>query len=257
VKERERRLKFGLVNPEPPRVPGSVAIGFPVGGSWAPPFGQSLLQIEAYELGKPPDRRLLRHIFQKKGLYIADNRQDIASRFLAMEIPWLLQIDTDIEFPPTLIETMLSLAGEDRKVLAASVPLEPYPTCAFRLTGPGLWESVPVGPVPREVDGIATAVALIHRDVFLRIAERHGRTWFHHIYLPNSPEGTPLVDFEYLSQGEDLAFSVRAAEAGFKIWCAYVPGIRHHKTVGLSHDDERAKALAAQDEGVGEIVAEG
>jgi hypothetical protein len=252
---REERLKFGIA--KPPRASGEVALGYPVGGSVTAPFQQSMLQLMAYELGKPPELRLLRTVFQKKGLYIADNRQDIATRFLSLGIPWLLQIDTDIEFPPTIIETLLGLAGENRKILAASVPLEPYPTCAFRLTGPGLWESVPIGPEPREVDGIATAVVLIHRDVFLRIAERHGRTWFHHIYLPNSPERTPLVDFEYLSQGEDLAFSVRAAEAGFKAWCAYVPGLRHYKTVGLSHDDERAKALAAQDDGMGAIVAEG
>jgi len=52
-----------------------------------------------------------------------------------------------------------------------------------------------------------------------------------HVYLPQ-PEG------RFLSQGEDLAFSIRARDAGFPIYAVHLPGLRHHKTRALSHDAE-------------------
>jgi hypothetical protein len=189
---------------------------------------------------------------------VADNRTLLVQKFLETDADWLWQVDTDIEFRRDVLETLVAMAGRDKKILAASVPLGAYPSCAFRLTDvPGIWD--PVWPVPleaTEVDGIATAAVLVHREVFERIAELNGQTWFHHIYLPQSSAGTAPRDFKFRSQGEDLAFSVRAREAGFAIWCAHVPGLRHYKTRPLSHDDERAAALAAQDSGMGEIVQE-
>jgi hypothetical protein len=242
------------------RPAGKVVIGYPVGGSVTLPFHVSIVRLLGYELTKPDDQRLVGQITHTSGLYVADNRQLLVQRFLQKgDAEWLLQIDTDIEFPATLVEDLVRLAGDDKKVLAASVPLGVYPSCAFRRTDtPGIWE--PVWPVPTQpiaVDGIATAVCLVHREVFEAIAERNGQSWFNHIYLPESPPGTPPAEFRYRSQGEDLAFSVRAAEAGYPIWCVHVPGLRHYKTRPLSHDDERALALAAADSGMGEIVAEG
>jgi len=236
-----------------------VVVGYPVGGSVTLGFHASMLKLLGYELQKPFSRRLLAKIQHTQGLYVADNRTMLVQRFLETDADWLLQIDTDIEFQPTLLETMIDLAGEDRKILAASVPLGAYRSCAFmRSEEPGVWQDLwPVPLYPVECDGLATAVCLIHREVFEAIAAAHGQCWFHHIYLPESPVGTPLAQFKYRSQGEDLAFSVRAAREGFKLWAVHVPGLKHHKSRGLSHDEERAGILAAQDSGVGEIVDEG
>ena len=96
-------------------------------------------------------------------------------------------------------------------------------------------------------------------SVFEDIADRHGQCWMHHIYLPsqaNKPETAPR-DFKFLSQGEDLAFCIRAKEAGHRIWCAYVPGLKHHKGRTLSHDEERTAAMVEGDHGVGQLVQEG
>lgn len=242
--------------------PGRVVVGYPVGGSVTLPFHVSIIRLLMYELGKPDRKRLLAKVTHTKGLYVADNRQLLAEKFLpATNADWLLQIDTDIEFPRELLETMIGLA-DGREILAASVPLGEYPSCAFmRDTTPGIWRGlsgVPTRPV--EVDGIATACCLVHRRVFEAIADRHGQCWFHHIYLPKAGEADELAPgrgFKFVSQGEDLAFSVRAAEAGFRLWAVHVPGLRHHKTRGLSHDDERAFALASEDAAVGEMVEEG
>lgn len=238
-----------------------VVVGYPVGGSVTLAFHASMLQLLAHEMPKPDSERLLAKVTHTQGLYVADNRNLLIQRLLETESDWLLQIDTDIEFPPTLIETLLDIAGSGKKVLAASVPLGSYPTCAFLLTDKaGIWEGIPqiVGEV-MECDGVATAVLLTHRSVYEDIADRHGQCWMHHIYLPsqaNKPETSPR-GFKFLSQGEDLAFSIRAKEAGHRLWCAYVPGLKHHKGRTLSHDEERTAAMAEGDHGVGELVQEG
>lgn len=236
-----------------------MVFGYPVGGSVTLPFHASCLRLVHHEIQRPARERLLARMMHASGLYVGDNRMVLAERMLETEANWLLQVDTDVEFPPTLIETMLALAGTDKKILAASVPLgTAYPTCAFRWAGkPGIYESVPVGPEPVEVDAIATAAVLIHRDVFDAIADAHGQSWFHSIHLAKSPPGTAPRDFAYVVNGEDIAFSMRAKACGFSIWCAHVPGLRHYKSMPLSHDDERSRALAAQDSGMGVLVQEG
>jgi hypothetical protein len=229
-----------------------VVVGFPVGGSVTLPFHASMQRMVQYELRKPDRERLLGRVHHASSLYVGDNRTLLAQRFIQTDAEWLLQIDTDIEFPPTLLETMVDLAGEDRKVLAASVPLgETYESCGF-LMEPGeigVWRPLThIPPTPVEVDGIATAVVLIHRDVFLRIAEEHGQVWFHHLYLPTSPPGTPRVEQTFRMQGEDFAFCVRAKDAGFGIYVVHVPGLRHYKTRALSHD------VVVTTEGMGALV---
>jgi hypothetical protein len=247
-----------------PNGAGCVVLGFPVGGSVTLAFYASLSRLTSYESKKPDSTRLLSKVQHSQGLYVADNRTLLVQRLLETGASWLLQIDTDIEFPENLLETMLAMAGDDKKVLAASVPLgEAFPTGAFRLApelGVGGWtclESVPQRPI--ECDGIATACLLVHREVFEKIADEHGQCWFHHMYLPQSAPGTPNREFKYLSQGEDLAFSQRATRAGFKIWCAHIGGLRHYKTRALSHDFQRARLMALEgaDVGVGELVMEG
>jgi hypothetical protein len=236
-----------------------VVFGYPAGGSVTVPFHASCLRLLGYELAKPDRERLLSKMLHASGLYVGDNRMILAEKMLDSEANWLLQVDTDVEFPETLIEKMLELAGAERKIVAASVPLgTAYPTCAFRWTGePGIYDSIPVSMEPSEVDAIATACVLIHRDVFDGIADQHGRAWFHSIHLAKSPPGTPPREFAYTVNGEDIAFSMRAKAAGFSIWCAHVPGLGHYKTRRLSHDDERSQQLAIHAaEGVGELVEE-
>jgi GT2 family glycosyltransferase len=183
----------------------------------------------------------------------------LTEKMLDSEANWLLQVDTDIEFPPTLMETMLDLAGEDKKILAASVPLGlAYPTCGFMQTEqPGIFEALPLVPMePIEVDAIATACVLIHRSVFEEIADRHGKCWFHTIYMAKSAEGTPGRDFAFTGNQEDIAFSIRAKALGFKVWCVHVPGLVHYKTMPLTHDTEKSKQMATEMPGMGVLVQE-
>lgn len=276
-----------------------VLFGYPCGGSVTLPFHSSCLSLLGHELSKPSkealvikgtaepgivqsratmeairvlspptngdgEMRNLAKVEHASGLYVGDNRMTLAETLMdETGANWLLQVDTDIEFPKTLVESMLALAGRlEAKILAASVPLgTAYPTCAFMWsrTQPGVYYALE--QVPREgieCDAIATAVCLIHRDVFAALAREHGRSWFHTIYLAKSPPGTDPVDFRYTSNQEDIAFCMRAKAAGFAIWCAHVPGLGHYKTIRLSHDDEQSKALARSHvgEGMGRLVEE-
>jgi hypothetical protein len=230
-------------------------LGYPVGGSVTLAFHSSMLALLGHEISKG-DGRLLEKIQHTQGLYVADNRTLLIQRFMDTTAEWLLQIDTDIEFPRTLVETLVEMAGEDKKILAASVPLgSAFPTCAFMRTEvPGIWTALDRVDGVVECDGIATAVCLVHRQVFEDIADQEGQSWMHHIYLPLSNELGRTRDFQYRSQGEDLAFCVRAAKAGHKVYCGYVPGLKHHKTMALSHDD--GARVPYGDPGVGELVEE-
>ncbi len=237
-----------------------VVVGYPVGGSVTLPFHVSILQLVAHEIAKPDHERLLSKITHTQGLYVGDNRTMLAQRFVDTDADWLLQIDTDIEFPRTLLETMVALAARTgAKIVAANVPLGVYATVAFQETAqPGVWANYEtlLGDV-FPCDAAATAVMLVHREVFDTIADGHGQCWFHHMYLPESPEGTAPRDFRFRSIGEDMAFCVRAKAAGFQTWVARVPGLKHHKTRALSEDSGRAMSMAGEDSAVGELVREG
>lgn len=262
-----KRLRMA---PRPPAFKApKVVIGYPCGGSVTVAFHASLLKLLYHEMRKPPERRLLWEDHGEKqvrlgfnhcmGLYVADNRNMLTRRFLdTTDAEWLLQIDTDIEFPVDLVEVLLAIAiRDDLKIVAGSVPLGAYPTCAFmRTDNPVVWKCAPLTAPVIECDAAATAVMLVHRSVYEGIAARHGRSWFNHDYLPNCPEDTPPAQFEFASIGEDVMFCIRARACGFRVHVAYVPGLRHHKTRPLSHDFELSDAAPAEG-GVGELVQEG
>ena len=230
-----------------------VALGTPYGGSVTAPFYEAVLALQVHELSKAEP--LLQYRLPKQGLYVDQNRNEIAARFWERtDADWLLQVDSDISFPPTLVETMVELAGKDKKVLAASVPLgPPLPSCGLLYTDvPGIWRFLEPEELTREgveVQGLATAVMMAHREVFDAVADKFGQCWF--LTAPPIPrldddrsraawasEDGPLRDRKFIAKGEDLSFCIRAAEVGFAIWCAYVPGLKHFKALPLSHDYE-------------------
>lgn len=234
----EDQRQHGILRPV-----GRVLLGYPVGASEMTAFSASVRRLITYEGLKPPAERAFAGTTVAPGLYVDDNRNELAKRALDYpNVEWLWQVDTDIEFKPDVLDRMLALAEpQGIKVLAASVPIgETWPTAAYMLSKrPGEWD--PVAEVPQApvlVDGIATACTLIHRDVLEAIAVKYGRRWFNRIEIRSSPQGTPSHEVEYLTAGEDFSFCLRARECGFPIYCAHVPGLRHWKLKGYTHDGE-------------------
>jgi hypothetical protein len=253
---------------------GKVYLGYPSGGSVTLAFHAACLQLLGGQIAKSDSLRSLGKINHCQSLYVADNRNLLVQRMLGSHCDWLLQIDTDISFPPTLLQTMLAIAGADKvtpdyKVLAASVPLGEHPTCAYQkvMESPGIYVNIGFWghQKPIECDSVATAVLLVHRTVFEDIADQTGQCWFLHRllpirpreYQPLNPDGRPLREMQWISQGEDHSFCYRAQEAGHRIWCVHIPGLKHYKTKALSHDEDGARALALEDAGIGELVEEG
>lgn len=246
------------------REPPKVALGYCFGTlHW--PFVKSKDALREYDIQRMAKGQLptVHYQLPQAGLYIDHNRNRVVEKFMETDAEWLLQIDTDIEFPPNIVETLLAIAGGDKKILAASVPLgPPLPSSAWRMTEqPGIWQGVPSEEITAEgiqVDGIATAVVIIHRQVFEAIADQVGQIWFLKTTQPRMTEERsklawigkgPVRDRQYISVGEDLAFCMRAADAEFQPWCAKVPGLRHHKTLPMSHDYEEPERVAAGAEG--------
>lgn len=231
------------------RAKDMVIVASAYGGSVTVPYYLSMMALQQVELAKPRGVRRLAEAWGNSGLYVALNRNRLANRFYEHpereQIPWLLWIDSDIQFPPSLIEAAVVAANTvGAKVMAINVPLGSHPSVAYYATeGAGIYRPATI-PLPKEqvfeCDAVATAVCLVHRDVIDAIAEMNGRCWFHHLYVPYPPEGETIDrcarrDIRYHEIGEDLAFCARAKTAGFKVWCCHgIPGIIHHKTRPLS-----------------------
>lgn len=240
-----------------------VVIGSPRGGGITHAFSSSLYALQHAELRRPFAEQKLVALIEASGLYIEDNRHFIARRFLnEHRAPWLLMIDSDIEFPTTLLDQLLEHAGGERLVLAGNVPLGSDPCVGYYSTPqPGVF--MPLQRLPEakvfEVDAAATAIMLIHRRVLEVIREREGECWFfrHKVAVEDSgPEpvlGSQPLDRrqretlekklgrypwrQWLNLGEDISFCLRARAAGFPTWVVRgLEGVKHHKTRGLTEE---------------------
>lgn len=209
-----------------------VVIGLPRGSSVHGPHFDSMLALQRDQYGR--EQRQLCGAVGISGLYVEDNRDMIVHRFLEEHsAPWLLMIDSDIQFAPDLLDQMLEAAHsrENIRILAGNVPLDVYPTVAFFSTPqPGVFAPLKELPAEKvfEADMAATAIMLIHREVLQAIREREGERWFLRHVLEVEERG----DYPYrlfMKLGEDTSFCLRARDAGFSTWVVQgLKGVVHH-----------------------------
>ena len=151
-------------------------------------------------------------------VYIALER--LAGRGGNHKFSHILWLDSDMEFPDDLFETLRS-TGKDFVTGIACGRRPPFCPCVFKaLDPPALfqWEEMPEEPF--QIAGCGFAGVLIRTDIVRRVMQRFG----------NSFNPIPAL-------GEDLSFCKRAAETGAEIWAAPAAQLGHVGRISLRPED--------------------
>ncbi len=237
---------------------GKVVVGWLDDGTCEGGFAESALNLIVGGVMNGLVRSWMRY---ESGPVMGWARNELAERFLrTTDGDWLLSIDSDMLFEPTLLERLLEVADPEERPIVG-------PVCYGMTTEKGVFPAVfrmadnrfyylnelPVDELIR-VDGMGMACSMIHRSVFEKMREIKvpGR-WYDHLFLGPEP------------CGEDLSFCLRAKTLGIPIWAHTGIPIRHLK-VKLALDRpmwenwkkmKAAEAEAKEDEVVeAEIVGE-
>jgi glycosyltransferase involved in cell wall biosynthesis len=167
---------------------------------------------------------------------------------LDSDAPWLMWVDTDMGFPPDIIERLLAAADPVERPIMGALCFSQRELAPDELGGyhtlptPTIFDWVPAGDgegefggfqvrfdyPPNEVvrcTGTGTAAILIHRSVFERIEAKYGREWYHRI---------PAADG---AMGEDLSFCMRATALDIPIHVHTGVRTTHAKRVWISETD--------------------
>lgn len=198
---------------------------------------------------------------------IVSARNKTITQFLASPHPWLLWMDTDMGYPPDIIERLIEAADPvERPIMGglcfASREIEPDGMGGFHtFPVPTIfdWHVNPDGTcgfLPRrnyerdaviQVSGTGSACILIHRSVFEKIREAEGDHWY-----------DPMTVVETGAElSEDLSFCARATRYGFPIHINTAAKTTHYKPIWLGelHYDLYRKALG--EDSVIELAAVG
>lgn len=214
-----------------------VMIGFPVGGGVHPAFAKALLDLQKFELKNPsPDYELV-DIEYSASLYVQENRNNLVEWAMEKQVDWLLQLDTDEKFQPTLLRQLMSSAHKDTRPIIFGLysNVQPAPAQAegayyhvdmiFREVENG--EYMTLTPTsntrPFMVDAAGSGILLTHMSIYRKIAY----PWFWlEMMIPSNKTKPQIVN-------EDIAFCRAAREAGYKLWCDPMAEAQHFKTIGL------------------------
>jgi len=169
--------------------------------------------------------------------YLDLNRDNIVKRALETECEAVLMIDTDMSYPPLILETLVS---RDKDVIGV-----PYYTSVWNEEA---HKSEKVAPVifdydkkrkfwhqwpkveqkePFRVDAVGTGIMLIKTKVFKKI----DAPWFP-FFVYQGKQETRIM-------GEDLGFCIKCMAKGFEVWVdpTFGDDIKHWKTYGYSKKD--------------------
>lgn len=230
-------------------------IGYPVGGSVHPAFTKALLDLQRFELLEPSGEYELLPVEYSASLYVEENRNVLVDLAVREGAEWLLMLDTDESFEPTLLRRLMSVAHPDERPIVfglySNIMQAPQQTegaylhvdMIYRETEDGQYSSVvpPSDMRPFYVDAAGTGIMLTHISVFDQIEF----PWFTLDYILPTGKHRPQV------MNEDISFCRKARQAGYKLLCDPLSEAKHYKTMALlpstfRHFMERAKQV--QDE---------
>lgn len=199
------------------------------------------------------------------GPRIAEARSQLVDTFFAdpglSRASWLLMIDSDMTFEPTLVEQLLAHADPERVPILGGLCFaggrdhDPYPTIyeEVEATTPDGKPFVGIRPIhdyPEDalvkVGGTGAACLLVHRQVFVAMSHpwpkgfgtttdgsKNPYPWFAEGLV--TPDGEPI--------GEDIAFCRRASQLGIPIHVHTGIKLGHIKTFVL--DEQHYKGIRA------------
>ena len=219
----------------------TVMIGFPDGGSTSAMFTESLAKLVWYELSEPSAHyTLIGPPKHASSIYIQENRNDLVRKAQQAKADWLLQIDADESFEPTLLRQLMQTALQDPETIRPVV-VGLYSNvanigdigdgsfdvvdCVYAETSNGAYRNVrpPENLQPFTVDAAGTGIFLTHMSVY----ETIGYPWYWCDLIQVT--GKPAPQF----MNEDLAFCRVLREHGYTIWCDPLAEVTHWKTIPL------------------------
>ena len=218
-----------------------VYIASPSPGSVRTKFMSSCMNLVDYD--RQNDRRIFTFVNYVCGPALGIERNRIVAKFLDQPCEWLLQIDSDMAFPPDILDRLLEVADEEKAPIVGAA-------CALSDGRPNTlyWNAAKTKLKPRkpgkgsgpcvDVDATGGAFLLVHRKVFLSLlksgqARRDPLLWFGDVLRPVQTGTGKAGLMRGVVQGEDTGFCQRAKEAGFGVKVLRGLGLEHEKTVFL------------------------
>ena len=146
------------------------------------------------------------------GSLIYDSRNRLAEYAVRINADYILWLDSDMTFPPDVLERMMKVLDEHEEIDVLSglyfrraAPFTPVAFDVLETDEKGELKFENMDDVPdglREVAGCGFGCVLMKTDCLFDIAGQEGPVWF-----------SPLANV-----GEDCAFCMRARKYGYKIY---------------------------------------
>jgi len=232
-----------------------VAIGYVHPDQISAHFHKSLVGVMLWD--RHTSKRVDQVIDMFSGPRIASARNMIVEAFLDQtSAEWLWMLDTDMVFPPTMLDSLCSIVDADESPIVSALcfaggrsgTVVPTIRVAVSDGSDGAVEMAVVSEYPPDslcsVDATGAACVMIHRRVFEAIREHYqdrGFIWF-------AESETMGRDY-----GEDVVFCLRARALGFpvKVHTGLVCG--HVKPDILDEETYRAYQAALAEHGEEEL----
>jgi hypothetical protein len=209
----------------------------------------SMIEMVGYDMSR--EGRIIRggYIAMRCGAagLVAARNKTVTEFLGSRDAEWLLWIDTDMGFPADACERLLEAADPAERPIVGGLCFSQTETDGDGLGGwrcsatPTVFDwrhlddgqegfaarfGYPVNTVTR-CAGTGSALILIHRSVFTRIAAAHGPCWYDQ--APNPTTGQVI--------GEDLSFCLRAGALGMPVHVHTGVRSTHLKRVWLAEAD--------------------
>jgi len=167
--------------------------------------------------------------------YLDVNRDTIAAEALKQKTDFVLMVDTDMDYPDTTLDTLVS-RDKDVVGVAYYTPRwnpeekkseEVWPQIYDYNIKAKLWSQWPMikETEPFRVDAVGTGIMLIKTKVFKKLK----KPWFP--FFRTEYKGDPKV------MGEDLGFCLKCLANGIEVWVDPTIDVGHNKAYRYSKKD--------------------